>query len=149
MKKTILFASTIILFILTLFSSCKKKNDACETANTNGRIIGYDPCRRYDKVPLKDAGFVIEIDNGTTKDTTVKYGMPENLFVFQPSYIDGSYSSYLFRPEVQDKFKIKFKYKYAADNEKTTVICDGMVNTAHFDAAVKGTEVFLSCISVR
>lgn len=149
MKKNSLPAILVILLILILFFSCKKKNETCETANTNGRIIGYDPCRRYDKVPLKDAGFVIEIDNGATKDTTVKYGMPDNLFVFQTSYIDGSYSSYLFRPEVQDKFKIKFKYRYAADNEKTTVICDGMVNTAPFYAAVKGTEVFLSCISIR
>lgn len=149
MKNNILLSFTGTLLILILFFSCKKKSETCETANTSGRIIGYDPCRRYDKVPLKDAGFVIEIDNGNTKDTAIKYGMPENLFVFQPSYIDGSYSSYLFRPEVQDKFKIKFKYRYAADNEKTTVLCDGMVNVADFNRAVKGKEVFVSCISAR
>lgn len=46
-------------------------------------------------------------------------------------------------------FKLKFKYKYATENEKTLVLCNGMVNITHYDYAVKGKEIFISCISQR
>lgn len=102
MKKITLSAFAIMLLMLTLFFSCKKKKgEIYETANTNGRIIGYNPCRHFiDGGKASGTGFVIENDKGTIKDTAVTYNIPENLFVFQYSYIDGSYSSFLFRPEV-------------------------------------------------
>ena len=127
-----------------LFFSCKKK--ICD-ANTNGRIIGYDPCRHYySGRPIYGSGFVIEIDNGTPKDTVVTYQIPDNLFEFKDSYIDG-YSSFLFRPQVQDMFKIKLSYRYAADNEKTIYASACLAPTGYFDAATRGKEIFISCIT--
>ncbi|MCK9403781.1 MAG: hypothetical protein M0Q26_10320, partial [Chitinophagaceae bacterium] len=73
-----------MLFILTMFFSCKKeKTGLCQNVSSRGRIIGYDPCRYYTPInKRKDAGFVIEIDNGIAKDTVVNYSIPEHLFLF-------------------------------------------------------------------
>ena len=139
----------VITLLVFLIASCKKnKLSNCYPENANGRIIGYDPCRHFltfNKVA--GAGFVIEIDKGNSKDTVVTYGIPEGVFDFQSNYIDGSYSSYLFKTNVQDLFRIKFSYREVTDNEKTFVVCNGTINTAHFLASVKGKEIFISCIS--
>ena len=141
----------IFLFLIAAFTifGCKKdKSPKCYSETGKGRIIGYDPCAHFKQANrVYGAGFVIELDKTTSKDTVVTYQIPEGLFVFKPEYIDGSYSSYLFRPEVKDLFKINFKYKVAADNEKTTIVCPGNINTADFSAAVRGREIFVSCVS--
>ena len=139
----------VITPLVFLITSCKKNKVAnCYPENANARIIGYDPCRHFltfNKVA--GAGFVIEIDKGNSKDTVVTYSVPEGVFDFQSNYIDASYSSYLFKPNVQDLFRIKFSYREVTNNEKTFVVCNGMINTAHFFASVKGREIFILCIS--
>jgi hypothetical protein len=146
MKSAIFLTSLSLALIVFCFGGCKKDKFCIATAK--GRIIGYDPCWYFVNTgKVTGSGFVIEIDHGSSKDTTVTYGLPEGKFVFKQSYIDGSYSSYLFRPEVQDLFKIKFNYRLAKENEKTAIPCLGIINIADFLAAVKGKEIFISCIS--
>ncbi|MBK8712088.1 MAG: hypothetical protein IPL97_09485 [Niastella sp.] len=144
MKQIFLF-----LFAVTSIFSCKKdKSSKCYSETGKGRIIGYHPCADFVQAnKIYGAGFVIELDKATSKDTLVSFQIPEGLFSFKPEYIDGSYSSYLFKPEIQNLFKINFKYKIAGDNEKTNIICNGMVNTAWYDAAIRNREIFVSCIS--
>ncbi len=144
MKQIFLFLIAVLLLL-----GCKKdKSPKCYSITGKGRIIGYDPCAHFVQANrVYGAGFVLELDKTTSKDTVVTYQIPEGLFTFKPEYIDGSYSSYLFRPAVQDLFKINFMYKVTADNEKTFIVCSGLVNTADFGAAVRGREIFASCIS--
>lgn len=143
MKKAFFFA---VIALSLSNSSCKKNRDCVSTSKA--RIIGYDPCRMFTSIGrVEGAGFVLEVENGTAKDTVVTYKIPEGKFVFEAAYVDPAYSSYLFRPEVQDKFKIKMNYRLAGANEQTFVPCNGMINTADFYAAVKGREAFVSCLS--
>lgn len=136
----------LIALIIALFGSACKKRILC-ISNTNGRIIGFDPCRNYySGRAIYGSGFVIEINNGITNDTVVTYQIPETLFAFQPSDFNGS-TPFLFRPEIQDMFKIKLNFKYAADNEKTFVLCAGNIDIADYTRAVKGKEIFINCIS--
>lgn len=146
-----LFLRIPIIMLLIFSSGCDRQQlQRCETAMTHGRIIGYNPCRQYiEWGKVEGAGFVVEIDNGTTKDTTVTFGIPENLFQFHPEYIDGSYSSFVFRPEIQEKLKVNVSFRYAGNNEKTLIFCNGMINTADYDSAVKGKEILVTCISAR
>ncbi len=141
----------IFLFLVAAIStfSCKKdKSPKCYSEIGYGRIIGYHPCADFVQAnKVYGAGFVIELDKATSMDTLVTFRIPEGLFNFKPEYIDGSYSSYLFKPEIQNLFKINFKYKIAGDNEKTNIICNGMVNTAWYDAVIRNREIFVSCIS--
>jgi hypothetical protein len=144
-----LFLGIILLLTVFIIAGCKKKNNLCETVSSRGRIIGYDPCRHYTpSFKRKDAGFVIEIDNGISKDTVVNYSIPVNLFQFPDidprATINGQF---LYAPDIQDKFKIKFNYRFALDNEKTAVLCIHNIMTYPFDAAVKGKEIFMTCIS--
>ncbi len=135
------------LFIsIILFASCKKnKTSNCYSTIGKGKIIGFHPCADYVQANRTyGAGFVLEIDHITTKDTVVTFQIPEGIFTFKPEYL---YSSYLFRPDVQDSFKINFTYKLAADNEKTVLLCNGMTNTAAFNAAVRDREIFISCVT--
>ena len=149
-KSKLLFMK--LLFFLTLFilmfSSCKKnKNSNCYSTNGKGRIIGYHPCANYVQANrLFGAGFVVEIDKTTKKDTVETFQIPEGFFIFKPEYIDASYSSYLFKPEVQDIFKITFAYKIAEINQKTNIVCNGMVNTADYTASIRNREILISCI---
>lgn len=150
MKKIILSSLTGMLFTLIMFLSCKKeKTGLCQNVSSRGRIIGYDPCRYYTPInKRKDAGFVIEIDNGITKDTVVNYSIPEGFFQFP--YINdyaAMNGQFLYALDIQDKFKIKFNYRFALDNEKTAVPCLANIWTAPFNAAVKGKEIFITCIS--
>ena len=141
-----------LLFFLSstvMFLGCKKKDNLCETVSSKGRIIGFDPCRYYTPSnKTEGAGFVIEIDNGTTKDTVVNYSIPQDLFQF-PDIVGfaATNGQFLYAPDIQNKLKIKFNYRFALDNEKTAVLCNGMVWTGPFDAAVKGKEIFITCIS--
>ena len=139
----------ILLLTVFIIAGCRKKNNLCETVSSRGRIIGYDPCRYYTPINIrKDAGFVIEIDNGISKDTVVNYGISGEIFQFP--YIDmfaAINGQFLYAPDVQDKFKIKFNYRFALDNEKTVVFCLANIWTAPFNAAVKGKEIFITCIS--
>ena len=141
----------VILLLLAVFiiAGCRKRSNLCDNVSSKGRIIGYDPCRYYTpSSKLEGAGFVIEIDNGITKDTVVNYRIPQDLFQFP--YIDGFGAingQFLYTPDIQDKFKIKFNYRFAFDNEKTVFPCIDIINGAPFYAAVKGKEIFITCIS--
>lgn len=143
------FVGILLLATVFIISGCKKKNNLCQNVPSKGRIIGYDPCQYYTPVnKRKDAGFVIEINNGTTKDTVVNYSILQYLFEFP--YINGDAATngqFLYAADIQDKFKIKFNYRFALDNEKTAVLCNGMVWTGPFYAAVKGKEIFITCMS--
>ncbi|MEJ7822825.1 MAG: hypothetical protein WKF85_10915 [Chitinophagaceae bacterium] len=137
------------LLVTSIVLGCKKKDDLCETVSSKGRIIGYDPCRYYTPMTIrKDAGFVIEFDNGITKDTVVNYSIPYDLFQF-PNIKDyaATNGQFLYAPDIQDKFKIKFNYRFALDNEKTAVPCLANIWTGPFYNAVKGKEIFITCIS--
>lgn len=134
----------IISALLITISGCDKSKLKCENIASTGRIIGYNPCLNYTTFnKVSGAGFVIEIDNGLSKDTAVTYDISEGLFVFLPSYIDNAYSSFLFRPEVQNLFRIKFNYKIS--NQKTIVLCFNQ-NTADFLRAVREKEIDIFCI---
>lgn len=143
------FLGILLLLAIFIIAGCRKKNNLCETVSSKGRIIGYDPCRYYTPSnKLKGAGFVIEIDNGITKDTVVNYGISGNLFQFP--YIDGYAAmngQFLYAPDIQDKFKIKFNYRFALDNEKTFIPCLANIWIGPYYAAVKGKEIFITCIS--
>ncbi len=144
-----MFKSYYLLIPAFLFAipGCGKNKLTCENAASTGRIIGYHPCLNYTTFnKVSGAGFVIEIDNGLSKDTTVTYDLSEGLFVFLPAYIDKAYSSFLFRPEVQNLFRIKFNYE--SSNQKTIVLCFNQ-NTADFYRAVREKEIDLSCIDKR
>lgn len=150
--KSLLAVSAFILTSIFCASSCKKHknvtNDvSCENVSSKGRIIGYDPCWYYTPA-RKHTGFVIEIDNGITKDTVVNYSIPENLFQFP--YIDkfaAMNGEFLYPPDIQNKLKIKFNYRFALDSEKTAVPCLANIWTFPFNAAVKNKEIFITCIS--
>lgn len=142
------FLGILILFGILIIEGCKKKN-LCEIVSSKGRIIGYNPCRYY--TPLnnrKDAGFVIEIDNGSNKDTVVSYNIPNDIFQF-PNVDDfaATNGQFLYTPDVQDIFQIKFNYRFTPENEKTAVLCLANIWTAPFNAAVKSKEVYITCIS--
>ena len=173
MKKIILLAFTGMLFIPTMFLSCNKENteakesivikeppivkdtpvikpkpDSCATVSSKGRIIGWNPCCHFmNSNKVMGAGFIIEIDNGATRDTVASYNMPDGLFQFLPSYILDSHSNYLFVPDVQDKFKIKFNYRFVPDDEKKYCLCSGSVYTGGFFIATKGKQIVITCIS--
>jgi hypothetical protein len=139
---------TIGILLPIIYSCEKHKSIPCET-NAKGRIIGYDPCRYYNPITHReDAGFVIEIDNGISKDTAINYSIPGGLFEF-PYISDytATIGQFLYAPDIQNKFKIKFNYRLALENEKTAVPCKANINTALFNAAVKGKEIFMTCIS--
>jgi hypothetical protein len=148
MVKHLQFASILLLAISLIIEGCKKKN-SCETIISKGRIIGYDPCRYYTPSnKIKNAGFVIEIDNGTSKDTVVNYSIPQDLFDFPD--IDGftaTNGQFLYPADIQEKFKIKFNYRVTPDNEMTAILCNSMVFTGPFYAAVKDKEIVIFCIS--
>lgn len=146
--KHLQFVIILFLLIASIIAGCKKKN-LCETLTSKGRIIGYNPCWYYSPVNnRKDAGFVVEIENGANKDTVVSYDIPNDIFQF-PDVDDfaAANGQFLYAPAAQDKFQIKFNYRFALENEKTAIVCRGSIYTSPFDAAVKGKEIFLTCIS--
>lgn len=147
--KQIQFLGILILSDVFIIAGCRKKNNVCETVSSKGRIIGYDPCRYYTPTnKRKDAGFVIEIDNGISKDTVVNYSIPEGLFEFPNiNGFGATNGQFLYAPDIQDKFKIKFNCRFALENEKTAVLCLHNIWTGPFYAAVKGNEIFITCIS--
>jgi hypothetical protein len=143
---------SIFIFLLIVFSvlSCKKdKETNCYTERGIGRIIGYDPCGYY-KSPnsVNGAGFVIEIDKGTSKDTVVTYQIPDGLFEFPTiDYLATIDGSFLFPVELQNRYKVNFNYKVAAENEKQVCICTAIVNVGPYYQAVKNKQILISSIS--
>ncbi|HEX8607581.1 MAG TPA: hypothetical protein VF679_02950, partial [Pedobacter sp.] len=111
------------------------------------RVIGFDPCRNFLNWPSANgAGFVIEVESVGSRDTFVSYNLPAGLFDFQSQDIT---SSFLFTLEAQERYKVAFAMQEVQPDKKTSVICNGMVWTAPFTAAVKGREIILSCVSRR
>lgn len=146
--KYIQFFGLLLLSGVLSIEGCKKKK-LCEKVYYSGRIIGYNPCWYYSPVNNRaDAGFVVEIDNSINKDTVVSYNIANDIFQF-PSVDDFSASNgqFLYAAVAQDKFQIKFNFRFAPQTEKTAIVCRGNVYTAPFDAAVKGKEVIINCIS--
>ena len=174
MKKTALFALTVFLcFSPTLFSCNKEKNeakesieikeppiakdtpvvkpkpDSCATVSSKGRIIGFDYCYNFmSEKKIMGAGFIIEIDNGATRETALTYCIPDSLFQFLPSdKVDGKYP-YLFKPEIQDKFKIKFNYTFTISNAFHNYACNVTTEfQLHPLFGVRRKEILLTCVS--
>jgi len=174
MKKIILLAFTGMLFIPTMFLSCNKENteakesivikeppivkdtpvikpkpDSCATVSSKGRIIGWNPCCHFmNSNKVMGAGFIIEIDNGATRDTALTYCIPDSLFQFLPSdKVDGKYP-YLFKPEIQDKFKIKFNYTFTISNAFHNYACNVTTEfQLHPLFGVRRKEILLTCVS--
>ncbi|MDP1763710.1 MAG: hypothetical protein Q8L07_07455 [Sediminibacterium sp.] len=162
MKKIILLSLTGILFILVSFFSCNKENteltqttvvkpnpDSCATVSSKGRIIGFDYCYNFMSAQkVMGAGFIIEIDNGATRDTALTYGIPDSLFQFLPSdRVDGMFP-YLFKPEVQDKFKIKFNYTFTSNNAFHNYDCNVPANIQLPPLfSFRRKEILITCIS--
>lgn len=147
---SLLFGLSLFLTVSTLFG-CKKETTNCNPTS-KGRIIGYDPCRHYSTATsnVQGSGFVIEIDNDTSKDTVVTYGIPNGLFQFPAiSNYAATNGWFLYAPETQNKLLIKFDYRFAFDNEKSAVLCKDNIYIAPFNSAVKGREIFITCISSR
>jgi hypothetical protein len=147
MKQITLFLVGVILVTVLTFITCCKKQSHCDPSS-KGRIIGYDPCRHYTTATssVQGLGFVIEIDNDTFKDTVVTYEIPNGLFQFP--YIDdfaATNGQFLFASDIQDKLLIK--YRLALESEKTAVLCKANIYIAPFNTAVKGKEIFISCVS--
>ena len=174
MKKITLLALTGMLFMLTFFFSCNKekteikesieikeprivkdtpvvkpKPDSCATVSSKGRIIGFDYCYNFmSEKKVIGAGFIIEIDNGATRDTALTYCIPDSLFQFLPSdKVDGKYP-YLFKPEIQDKFKIKFNYTFTISNAFHNYACNVTTEfQLHPLFGVRRKEILLTCVS--
>lgn len=170
MKRSILLALAGILCIQWFLVSCNKENavavvkpkpDPCINTSSKGRIIGFDPSMsflnfdtarfiKYDST--LGPGYIIEIDNGATKDTSLTYRISTTLFKFQPStYNIGSL--YLFKKEYQDSLKVKFNCRFALDNEKTEVFYASATNDPvlyiwpNFSKNKK--EIVVSCVSLQ
>ncbi len=146
--------SRLLIFILIIITvtSCKKdKRLKCYNTTSTGRIIGFDPCSYYkDPAHVYGYGFVLEIDNGTTKDTVANYQIPDGLFVFPPIENWNAYNGeFLFAADLQDRYKISFSYKTASGSELISVVCPGIINLGPYSQAVKNRQVLLSCISKR
>lgn len=141
----------VILIIITVTSCKKDKRLKCYSTTTTGRIIGFDPCSYYkDPAHVYGYGFVIEIDNGATKDTVANYQIPDGLFVFPPIETWVAYNGdFLFASDLQDRYKISFSYKIATGSELISFVCPGIVNQGPYYQAVKNRQVLISCISKR
>lgn len=141
------FLLMVSIFIL---NGCKKnKTQTCYAEKGIGRIIGYDPCGYY-KNPDKiyGAGFVIEIDKGTTKDTMVTYKIPDGLFEFpEIDYWSTVNGNFLFPTQLQNRYKINFSYKMATESEKMGYVCPDIVNLGPFYGATKGKQILINCVS--
>jgi len=74
-----------LIATLTFFGCKKDKSQKCYSENGKGRIIGYDPCAHFVQAnKTYGAGFVLELDKTTSKDTVVTYQIPEGIFTFKP-----------------------------------------------------------------
>jgi hypothetical protein len=148
--KSIFFRVLTTGALLLIIYSCEKHKDIPCEPSAKGRIIGYHPCRHnsWATSHVQGLGFVVEIDNGISKDTAVTYGIPNDLLEF-PAINDyaAMNGSFLYHRSVQDQLLVRFNYRFASDNEKTGVLCLANIWTAPFDAVVKGKEIFISCVS--
>lgn len=141
-----------LLFFTLIFisGSCRKDStSSCYALTGTGRIIGFDPCAYYENPDdVSGAGFVLEIDNGFSKDTFATYQVPNGLFDFpEIDYWESVNGAFLFPQELQDDYKIRFSYKTPTENEKVAYACLAIVNTGPFFAATKGRQLLLKCIS--
>ncbi|HRP33074.1 MAG TPA: hypothetical protein PKV73_14345 [Agriterribacter sp.] len=133
-----LFIGVFIYLMSVVQFGCKKDNNCKD--KVKGRIIGFHPCWYYaPSNERKDGGFVIEIEDGSSKDTVVSFQIPSNLFPFpeinQMAAINGQY---LYPPSLQDQFKIELSYRLIPETEGTFVLCLGNVNIAPFLQATEG-----------
>ncbi|MFT3947380.1 MAG: hypothetical protein QM763_10470 [Agriterribacter sp.] len=143
---TLLLVVSIYLMSVVQFS-CKKDNNCKD--KVKGRIIGFHPCRYFTPShDRKDGGFVIETEEGSPKDTVVSFQIPSNLFSFpEINQLEAQSGQYLYQPSIQNQFKIELSYRTLPESEVTSVLCLGNVNTAPFNQATEGREIFIYCIS--
>ena len=135
----------IIGSILIAFGCKKAKTNTRYSEKGIGRIIGYDPCGYYTNPnKVNGAGFVIEIDKGILKDTVLTYQIPDGLFEFPViDYWSTVYGNFLFPSELQSRYRIKFNYKTATENEKMGYACLAIVNAGPIYAATKGNQILV------
>jgi hypothetical protein len=124
-----------IIFLLGIivitFFCCKKEKD--DTIQTEGYIIGFDPCEG--DVKTSNRGFVIACNN--LKDTFVTYNLPDTIFDF-PQYLFCNYIySCMFPNSEYLNYKIKFQYRLASKNEKQYHACLAIIYIWEFSQFVE------------
>lgn len=141
----------LFFFIILLgIMSCKKNTaPTCYSVKATGRIIGYDPYAYYKNTQkVYGAGFVIELDKTTSKDTFFTYQIPDNLFIFpQIDERNAMNGDFLFPVALQNQYNIQFSYKVPSANEQISFACPGIVNLGPVYNATKGKQLLIACIS--
>ena len=149
-KMTTMRCSYLATICVILLLSCNKdKKFPCFPETATGRIIGFDPCVYYNSSDtVYGAGFVLEINNGLSRDTVATYQIPNGLFDFpEIDPVLATNGAFLFPIELQDNYKIRFSYRRPFDNELTAYVCPGNINIALFYWATKGEQVLVNCVS--
>jgi hypothetical protein len=178
MKKSSLLIC--LIFMILIFGGCSKERNALDNIqttysneNTNadrclnptskGRIIGFNPWQsflnfdtsrfiNYNSSLGLGPGYLIELDNGITKDTCITYRMTYKDFTISPTK-DNIDFLYLFKRDFQDSLKIKFNYHTVSDNTqlvKFAATGNTQVLFVIWDNFIKNKkEVILSCVSFR
>lgn len=174
MKRSISVVLAGMLCIQWVLFSCNKEKivsdqvaavvkpnpDTCVNVSSKGRIIGFNPFMsflnfdtarfvKYDNT--LGPGYVIEIENGVTKDTVITYRITTtNNFLLKPSH-DNIGSLYLFKREFQDSLKIKFNYKLVNEKTEVFILTNTMTNVASIwvNFIKIKEEVILSCVSLN
>lgn len=132
------FCSLIILIAF----SCEKEN--AEYINTEGYIIGFDPCEGG--TITKDRGFVITCNN--FNDTLVTYNFPDTIFEF-PQYLFENYAfNFLFPNTEYLNYKIKLQYRFSSEKEKYYPLCRGDINTWGFSHFIKDRQIIINRVQV-
>lgn len=135
--------------------------DSCLNPASKGRIIGFNPWQsflnfdtsrfiNYNSLLGLGPGYLIEIDNGTTKDTCITYRMTYKDFIIRPTK-DNIDFLYLFKSDYQDSLKIKFNYHTVSDNTQLVKFAATGYTQVLFgiwDKFIENKkEISLSCVS--
>lgn len=178
MKRSSLLFCLIVFIISGLLEGCAKEpnsevitqalenvekptQDTCMNPESQGRIIGFNPWQsflnydtsrfiNYNSSLGLGPGYLIELDNGTTKDTCITYRMTYKDFTFSPIKENIDFL-YLFKSDYQDSLKIKFNYHTVSNN--TQLVKFGMDGNTQvlfgiWDRFIKNKkEISLSCVS--
>lgn len=107
-------------------NSVQTPKDTCLNVSSKGRIIGFNPFMSFLNFDTSrfvkwdstlGPGYLIEIENGLTKDTVITYRITYNNFILSPSK-NKTASMGFFKSEYQDSLKIRFNYKIVDNKTK-------------------------------
>lgn len=135
--KALLFLMTVLTFAIL---GCKKEREKDEIKQSEGYIIGFDPCEG--DVKTSNRGFIIACNN--LKDTFITYNLPDTIFTF-PQYLFSNYiNSCMFPNSEYLNYKIKFQYRFASKNEKQYPLCLAIIYTWEIDHYVRDRQIILN-----